>query len=252
MRDKQLVTAAVDALLVNRDPLAVDRYFGPGFAEHGPMSGDGTEGLRKWVSSLPPGYGYERFRVLAQDGLVAVHGRYHGLGGGPLIAFDLYRVSDGRVVEHWAGLQPEARETASGHSMVDGPTEITEPDATDATRKIVEGAVQAILVDGDFSQLTRYWNGDAYIQHNPQIPDTVSGLATTFAALAAEGKPVVVTRRHRTVAEGEFALTQSEGTAGDTPVAFWDLFRVENGFIAEHWDVISPIPPDPPHTNGPF
>jgi predicted SnoaL-like aldol condensation-catalyzing enzyme len=151
-----------------------------------------------------------------------VHGRYQGLGDSPLIAFDMYRVSGGRIVEHWAGMQPEVTETASGHTMTDGPTEITEPAATDATRKIVEAAVQAILVEGDFSQLPRYWNSDAYIQHNPQIPDTVSGLAATFAALAAEGKSIVATRRHRTVAEGEFALTQSEGTAGDIPAAFYD------------------------------
>ena len=97
MNDKQVVTQAVDALLVNRDPHAVDRYFGPGFTEHGPLAGDGTEDLREWVSSLPPAYQYERFRVLAQDGLVAVHGRYQGLGDAPLIAFDLYRVSAGRV-----------------------------------------------------------------------------------------------------------------------------------------------------------
>jgi predicted SnoaL-like aldol condensation-catalyzing enzyme len=252
MNDKQLVTAAVDALLVNRDPLAVDRYFGPGFTEHGPLAGGGTEGLREWVSSLPPAYQYERFRVLAQDDLVAVHGRYRGLGDAPLIAFDLYRVSAGRVVEHWAGMQPETRQTASGHTMVDGPTEITEPAATDTTRNIVEGAVQAVLIEGDFTQLARYWNGDAYIQHNPRIPDTVSGLAAAFAALAAAGESIVVTRRHRTVAEGEFAVTQSEGTDGETPVAFYDLFRVEKGFIAEHWDVVSPIPPDPPHANGPF
>jgi predicted SnoaL-like aldol condensation-catalyzing enzyme len=252
MNDKQLVTAAVDALLVNRDPLAVDRYFGPGFTEHGPFAGDGTEGLRERVSSLPPAYQYERFRVLAQDDLVAVHGRYQGLGDAPLIAFDLYRVSAGRVVEHWAGMQPETRQTASGHTMVDGPTEITEPAATDTTRNIVEGAVQAVLIEGDFTQLARYWNGDAYIQHNPRIPDTVSGLAAAFAALAAAGESIVVTRRHRTVAEGEFAVTQSEGTDGETPAAFYDLFRVEKGFIAEHWDVVSPIPSDPPHANGPF
>jgi hypothetical protein len=110
---------------------------------------------------LPSAFRYDRLRILAQDGLVAVQGRYQGLGDGPLIAFDMYRVAGGRIVERWAGLQPEATETASGHTMTDGPTEIHEPAATDATRKIVEGAVQAILVEGDFSQLPRYWNGDA-------------------------------------------------------------------------------------------
>jgi predicted SnoaL-like aldol condensation-catalyzing enzyme len=197
MDDKKLVTEAIDALLVRREAGAVDRYFGPRYLEHGPLASGGTGGLREWAARLPTAFQYEWFRVLAQDSVVAVHGRYQGLGDGPLIAFDMYRVSGGSIVEHWAGLQPEAIETASGHTMTDGPTEINEPAATDATRKIVEGAIQAILVEGDFSQLPRYWNGNAYIQHNPQIPDTVSGLA---AAFAAEGKSMVVKRRHRTVA----------------------------------------------------
>lgn len=252
MDDKKLVTEAVDALLVNRDPDAVDRYFGPSYLEHGPLASDGTDGLTKWTAGLPSVFQYERFRVLAQDGLVAVHGRYQGLGDSPLIAFDIYRVSGDRVTEHWAGLQPEPTETASGHTMTDGPTEITEPTGTDATRRIVEGASRRSSLRATSRSSPRYWNGDAYIQHNPQIPDTVSGLAAAFAALAAEGRSIVVTRRHRTVAEGEFALTQSEGTAGDVPVAFYDLFRIDKGFIAEHWDVVSPIPPKLPHDNGLF
>lgn len=140
MDDKKLVTEAVDALLVNRDPDAVDRYFGPPYLEHGPLASDGTDGLSKWTAGLPSVFQYERFRVLAQDGLVAVHSRYQGLGDSPLIAFGIYRVSGDRVTEHWAGLQPEPTETASGHTMTDGPTEITEPTGTDATRRIVEGA----------------------------------------------------------------------------------------------------------------
>jgi predicted SnoaL-like aldol condensation-catalyzing enzyme len=46
-------------------------------------------------------------------------------------------------------------------------------------------------------------------------------------------------------------LLQSEGEFG-VPVAYWDLFRVKDGKIVEHWDVIAPIPAELPHTNGLF
>ena len=40
-----------------------------------------------------------------------------------------------------------------------------------------------------------------------------------------------------------FVLVVSEGSFGDAPTAYYDLFRVEEGRIAEHWDVIETIPP---------
>ncbi len=36
----------------------------------------------------------------------------------------------------------------------------------------------------------------------------------------------------------------SEGTYAGEPIAFYDIFRVENGRIAEHWDTIETIPPE--------
>jgi predicted SnoaL-like aldol condensation-catalyzing enzyme len=46
-------------------------------------------------------------------------------------------------------------------------------------------------------------------------------------------------------------LLQSEGEFGG-PVAYWDLFRVADGKIVEHWDVIAPVPAELPHGNGLF
>jgi len=44
----------------------------------------------------------------------------------------------------------------------------------------------------------------------------------------------------------------SEGTFGGAPTAFFDLFRVDNGKIVEHWDIISEIPDEMAHENGKF
>ena len=48
---------------------------------------------------------------------------------------------------------------------------------------------------------------------------------------------------HKVLAEGNFVLTMSEGKLGGNPTAYYDLFRLENGQIVEHWDVIAPILP---------
>jgi predicted SnoaL-like aldol condensation-catalyzing enzyme len=54
--------------------------------------------------------------------------------------------------------------------------------------------------------------------------------------------------------EGEFALVVSEGRHGETATAFYDLFRVSDGVIAEHWGVRELIPkrPDWKNDNGKF
>ena len=65
------------------------------------------------------------------------------------------------------------------------------------------------------------------------------------------GAPVLVPRRY--VAEGNFVLALVEART-EPPTANYDLFRVQNGKIAEHWDVLSPIPPRNQwkNANGPF
>ena len=41
--------------------------------------------------------------------------------------------------------------------------------------------------------------------------------------------------------KGNFVLAVSEGTFGGAPTSYYDLWRVENGKIAEHWDVMETI-----------
>lgn len=73
-----------------------------------------------------------------------------------------------------------------------------------------------------------------------------------FAALQSQGRAFVMTRRHRTIAEGEFVLTQSEGMVASKPAVFYDLWRIQQGKIAEHWDVWFEVPATLPHRNGLF
>jgi len=47
----------------------------------------------------------------------------------------------------------------------------------------------------------------------------------------------------KVLGEGNFVLVASEGTMGGRSTSFYDLFRVENGKVAEHWDTIETIPP---------
>jgi predicted SnoaL-like aldol condensation-catalyzing enzyme len=99
------------------------------------------------------------------------------------------------------------------------------------------------LVNGKMEKFAGYFDGDNYVQHNPQIPDTCSGLVGALKQLAAQGMVLKYDRIHRVLGEGNFVLAMSEGVFGGKHIAAFDLFRVHNGKIAEHWDTIEVIPP---------
>jgi predicted SnoaL-like aldol condensation-catalyzing enzyme len=71
----------------------------------------------------------------------------------------------------------------------------------------------------------------------------LEGLTTALEAMADQGITRSYDTLHKVIGEGNFVLTLSEGELGGKPTAFFDLFRVENGKVAEHWDVLETIPP---------
>lgn len=250
MGNKEIVLKAAGELFGDRDPSAVDRWVAPGYRQHSSLVADGPEALRGLVENLPEGFRYELARVIADGDLVALHGVYHGFGPEPLVAFDLFRVEDGKLAEHWDALTPVVGNTASGRSQTDGAAQPAGED-TERSRALVAEFAQRILQDADYSVLTDYISTETYLQHNPEAADGLDGFGAAAAQWAQQGKNLVYKTVHRVVAEGDLVLLQSEGEFGE-PVAYWDLFRVQDGRIVEHWDVIAPIPAALPHSNGLF
>lgn len=155
--------------------------------------------------------------------------------------YQIFHFEDGKIVEHWDNLQETPKQSnPSGRTMTDGTTEIKDLDKTEQNKVLVRNFVEDILVNGRMEKLAGYFDGDNYIQHNPQIPDQLSGLGATLEALAKQGIFMKYDTIQKVLGEGNFVLTLSEGHFGNAHNTFYDLFRVKNGKIAEHWDVIEP------------
>src|SRR5271168_2795109 len=77
----------------------------------------------------------------------------------------------------------------------------------------------------------------------PGVADTLAGLIAGLKALAAKGQAVVYKSVHKILGEGNFVLVVAEATFGGVPTGIYDLFRIEKGRIAEHWDTLEAIPP---------
>lgn len=252
MGSREIVLKAAGELFGEKDPSAVDRWVAADYRQHSSLAADGPGALRELVAGLPEGFRYEGARVIADGDLVALHGTYHGFGPQPLVAFDLFRVdADGRLAEHWDALTPVVTDTVSGRSQTDGPGAPGDLDRTGANRALVTEFAEKVLVGADYSVLTDYISTETYLQHNPGAADGLDGFGAAAAKWAEQGKNLVYRTVHKVVAEGDLVLLQSEGEFGG-PVAYWDLFRVADGRIVEHWDVIAPVPAELPHSNGLF
>jgi predicted SnoaL-like aldol condensation-catalyzing enzyme len=93
---------------------------------------------------------------------------------------------------------------------------------------------------------------DNYINHNPRIADGVDHLRDRL--LSTTRTPFRFNTVHMVLGEGDFVLVVTEGTFGDRNTSFYDLFRVQSGKIAEHWDVVEEVPAksESKKTNGKF
>ena len=250
--NKQKVVALLKSIETGaQEPVA---YINPSkYIQHNLGVADGLAGFGALLAQLPPNSAKVNTIRAFQDGdFVFTHTDYNFFG--PKIGFDIFRFEDGKIVEHWDNLQETAMPNPSGHTMIDGATDIKDLDKTEANKTVVRNFVTDILVNGKMDKLAGYYDGDNYIQHNPQIPDKLSGLGATLAALAKQGIFLKYDKIHQVLGEGNFVLVVSEGHFGKNYNAFYDLFRVENGKIAEHWDVIEPIAPKESwkNSNGKF
>ncbi len=254
---KEIVTAAMTELMIEKNVDAIDTYFAEPYIQHNQRVPTGLEALKSLANAAivgNPAFKYEMIRVLADGDMGIVHGIYTGFGETPLVAFDVFRVENEKIVEHWDNLAPVAAKNPSGRTQTDGPVEVTDLDMTEANKALVGDFIDTVLIGGAFDKLPDYFDGDNYIQHNSNIADGLSGLSAGLKALADAGITMKITKRHKLLGEGNFVLVISEGELANQASAFYDLFRVENGKIAEHWDVISAILPasEAANSNGKF
>ena len=95
--------------------------------------------------------------------------------------------------------------------------------------------------------------GDRYVQHNPGAADGAEGFRK-FIAFLREKFPQSKSEVKRSFADGDYVIlhvhaVREPGTRGN---AIIDIFKLENGKIVEHWDVVQPVPEKPANENGMF
>lgn len=215
------------------------------YIQHNLAYGTGRDafvGSVEYLASAPVKTTVNNIRAFEDGEYVFLQTVYNFAGAGEQVAFDIFRFDeDGNIAEHWDNLAALAEANPSGHTQIDGTMELTDLDKTEENRELVKDFLYDVMQGNNADKTPDYFDGDAYIQHNTGIADGVSGLGDALTALAEQGIEMIYDEVHMVLAQGNYVLAVSEGTFGGVPTSYYDLWRVENGKIAEHWDVMETI-----------
>ena len=121
------------------------------------------------------------------------------------------------------------------------------------TKRIVLDFFDLAFVRREPDLAAERYLGSTYTQHNPTAPDGAEAFPQLIGGLFAQA-PDASFHLKRAVAEGDLVVLHynMQLFAGDLGHAVVDIFRVEDGRIVEHWDVMQPVPAEASNPNGMF
>ena len=243
-----------EALYNQHDALKLKELLSEDFIQHNPLVPTGMDGIIKTLPVLDQyDISYKNIRLFQDGNYVIMHNTLVNtvpFGGDEIVTVDVYRFDDkGIAREHWDGVMPKMPANPSGRTLIDGYTEIEDLELTGKNKAFVTEFITKVILEGKSNLFTDYVNAEKYIQHNPHTADGLKGLAATLESGLIKFS---FSKLHKVFAEGNFVITVAEGSLNDVPTAFYDIFRIENGKIVEHWDVTQTIPTEAANENTMF
>jgi len=275
-QSRAAITDFARMLIVERKPFeAFAKYFASDIIQHDPWIGDGNKGDEEFLEKrrkenpelfeATESYVNVVHNILADGDLVAVKSHvFTSPADAGRVFVDIWRVKDGKFVEHWDVIQPIEAERANDGSVgcgVGGTYEAARqagdtvsdpacgrPDRNadkEANRKLVRDYMAMGQQPGRLVEAIETYLADDFTQHSAHIPPGRQGLIDYMVPLQA-GRRADNRTHHfaRVLADGDLVLVHRRVTSDSDPrgIAYADLFRVRNGKITDHWDVIQPIP----------
>lgn len=221
---------------------AVTKYTGDRYTQHSTGVADGIEGFVDFFDPFVERCTKRDIRVVRafEDGQYVFVHVYQDINNGEArwVTADIFDTdSNDKIIEHWDIIQAYEEETASGRSMVDGPTELEDLEKTDTNKALVQAFYEQVLIGGQLNKITEFISEQQYDQHNPHVKDGLEGFYEHVKEFAKKGVVAEYVKMHRLVGQGNFVAALSHARVNDEDWAFIDLFRLKDDKIVEHWDI---------------
>jgi predicted SnoaL-like aldol condensation-catalyzing enzyme len=112
VRNKDVVKRLFEAFRAGNTD-AFDELIAEEYVQHNPQAGNGLQAVKEFFAPVGP-VDVEVHRVIAEGDLVAVHAHYRTWN---MAGVDIFRLEDGKIIEHWDVLQQVPETTVSGNDM---------------------------------------------------------------------------------------------------------------------------------------
>lgn len=241
--NRVIVQDFVDLFYAKRDMAgAFAAHVSADYVQHNPGLPDGPAAA---VAALGPmfaqsGSRFDVKHLLVDGDLALVHLFGQGKPGtaGGAVA-DLYRLKDGKVVEHWDVLQPIE---PGIDPLAAAPVKARVKGEAERNRRIFMQFVDLLFAKGQVEQAYRRYVAADLIQHNSRMGQGRDAAVAVIEGMRAS--PGASFEVLHVLVDGDLAAVHYRGklSAGDHGEAVVEIFRFDKGRIVEHWDMFQPVP----------
>ncbi|MEL7005444.1 MAG: nuclear transport factor 2 family protein, partial [Bacteroidota bacterium] len=143
------VTSFLEAVN-KRDVAKIEELVAEDYIQHNPFIPTGRAPFTDLLTTVLADNGTKvsNVRIIEEDTFVAIHNLWTNaepFGADTVVTFDILRFDEnGKIAEHWDAIQPWASQTVNGNTMVDGPTNITDLDQTEANKALAVSIIEDV------------------------------------------------------------------------------------------------------------
>jgi len=223
----------------------VKEYTGNRYTQHSTGVADGVQGFMDFFKGFLQRTSERDIRIIRaiEDGNFVFVQVYQDIDNGTAkwVTTDLFDTDENdKLIEHWdvIAAYKEARETVSGNDMILGEFEIKDLDKTEENKALVSKFLVDVFQNANHDALEKYVSTETYVQHNPNVPDGIEAVKQFLATQDFNYDFIF-----KVIGQGNYVVSYSKATFNGQELAVFDIYRIENGKIVEHWDNMEPIPP---------
>ena len=231
---------------------AVAEHTGERYTQHSAGVADGPEGFIAFFEPFVarnPKREIEIVRAIEDGRYVFLH-VYQSLNDGEArwVTADLFDTDeDGKIIEHWDVISAFEGTGPSGHTQVDGTTEIRDLELTEYNKGRVRLFIAEVLQNGDLDHFDDYVAEDL-VQHAVGLEDGRDAMRHRVEDALDAGVHCELV--FKLIGQGDFVVSYSKSVMDDEAVAAFNIWRLCEGSIVEHWSNAETIAPRAHWANG--